>query len=59
MDARKTVPTVAVCKRSDSANREDCPHPYTFYFYFHFFFHFCFLFLFFSFFLKFSSHVLC
>ena len=25
MDARKIVPTVAVCERSDRANGEDCP----------------------------------
>ena len=25
MDARKTVPTVVVCSRSDRENREDCP----------------------------------
>ena len=37
MAARKTVPTVAVCSRSDKANREDFPPPpYTFYFYFYF-----------------------
>ena len=35
MAARKTVPTVALCYRSDRANREDCPPPpYTCYFHF-------------------------
>ena len=39
MDARKIVPTVAVCWRSDRANSEDSP--YTFYFYFCIFDFFC------------------
>ena len=43
--ARKTVPTVAVCLRSDRANREDPPLHILFLFLF-LFFNFCFLFLF-------------
>ena len=46
MDARKTVPTVAVCSKSDRANRGDCPPT-----------HFIFIFVFFI--LLLFCHVLC
>ena len=41
MDARKTVPTVAVCQTSDRANREDPPTHFIFIFVFLIFYLFC------------------